>query len=100
MNCAYCLERPIDKRRGYTSYYCNGCWLLARREVKRAAQLVAQAVRKGKLPRLGRGVLCIDCKELAFCYDHRDYGKPLQVDPVCFTCNKKRGPAKHIGMVK
>lgn len=26
-------------------------------------------------------------------YDHRDYTKPLSVEPVCRSCNKLRGPA-------
>ena len=26
-------------------------------------------------------------------YDHRDYNKPLEVTPVCPSCNGKRGAA-------
>jgi hypothetical protein len=36
---------------------------------------------------------CCDCGADAKNYDHRDYTKPLEVDPVCFSCNYKRGPA-------
>lgn len=35
---------------------------------------------------------CVDCGKRAQCYDHRDYAKPLEVNPVCRSCNKFRGP--------
>jgi uncharacterized OB-fold protein len=37
---------------------------------------------------------CVDCGRTAECYDHRDYGRPLDVEPVCRACNVIRGPAK------
>lgn len=36
---------------------------------------------------------CVDCGRQAFDWDHRDYTKPLHVEPVCRSCNGKRGPA-------
>ena len=36
---------------------------------------------------------CVDCGVPAQCYDHRDYNHPLSVEPVCFTCNVRRGSA-------
>jgi hypothetical protein len=36
--------------------------------------------------------LCVDCGDKASVYDHRDYNKPYEVDPVCRKCNLKRGP--------
>lgn len=36
---------------------------------------------------------CLDCGAPAQVYDHRDYNKPLDVEPVCHACNVKRGPA-------
>lgn len=35
---------------------------------------------------------CVDCGAVAEVYDHRDYSKPLDVQPVCRSCNLKRGP--------
>lgn len=35
---------------------------------------------------------CADCGVRAEVYDHRDYLRPLDVEPVCRSCNKKRGP--------
>jgi len=34
---------------------------------------------------------CVDCNAPACDYDHRDYSKPLHVDPVCRRCNLVRG---------
>lgn len=36
---------------------------------------------------------CVDCGQQATVYDHRDYNKPLEVEPVCRACNKRRGAA-------
>ena len=48
----------------------------------------------GKLPSLSDGSTpCVDCKKPADVYDHRDYGKPIDVVPVCKSCNRKRGEA-------
>jgi hypothetical protein len=53
---------------------------------------VAREIRLGHLahPRLSP---CADCGGVATEYDHRDYTKPLKVDPVCRGCNARRGPA-------
>lgn len=59
----------------------------------KAKTIVAIAVRKGVLPRV-KTLTCVDCFKPARCYDHREYAKPLIVEPVCFSCNAKRGPAK------
>lgn len=52
----------------------------------------ARAQKNGLLPRPS-SLACVDCNRQAECYDHRDYSKPLQVDPVCRSCNVMRGPA-------
>lgn len=60
----------------------------------RASALVHRAVRKGELPSLkGGAVACVDCGNPAAHYDHRDYTKPLDVQPVCRACNIRRGRA-------
>jgi hypothetical protein len=64
-----------------------GCIIAAQREVRRA-------VKNGILPNLKtQTILCVDCKtNRATQLDHRNYGKPLRVTPVCQRCNQKRGP--------
>lgn len=60
----------------------------------RAQSFVAAAVKRGVLPRLDGTVACVDCGGVACEYDHRDYSRPLDVQPVCRSCNARRGTAK------
>jgi hypothetical protein len=62
----------------------------------RAAQIVCRAIKSGALKSLkDNSVLCVDCGlKPASQYEHRDYAKPLDVEPVCQRCNLKRGPAR------
>lgn len=53
---------------------------------------VAREIREGRLPKASQ-LTCVDCGQPARDYDHRDYAKPLDVQPVCRSCNRKRGPA-------
>lgn len=62
------------------------------RLAKRANRIIRERVRRGVI-RPATDFLCADCGEPATCYDHRDYNKPLAVDPVCNSCNGIRGPA-------
>ena len=55
---------------------------------------VKKAVQAGLLINLkNNNVKCTDCDNRASMYDHRDYTKPLDVEPVCRSCNIKRGSA-------
>lgn len=68
-----------------------------RRAAARAVSAVAMAKLLGKLPYLRDGkTKCTDCDKPAQVYDHRDYSRPLEVEPVCQKCNIRRGPAKWI----
>lgn len=58
-----------------------------------AHKLVRCAVRNGFLKKLDGSVACVDCGKPAESYDHRDYSKPLDVEPVCQGCNVRRGQA-------
>ena len=42
-----------------------------------------------------RKLKCVDCGANATQYDHRDYEKKADVDPVCLPCHKKRGRGKN-----
>lgn len=61
---------------------------------QKAISAVATAVRNGELKKLDGSVKCVDCNSIAANYDHRDYSKPLDVEPVCRSCNRLRGSAK------
>lgn len=58
---------------------------------KRARGLVDRAIKRGELPP-AKTQECKDCGNQAFCYDHRDYNRPLMVDAVCKKCDARRGP--------
>ena len=62
---------------------------------QRAIARVHMAVVKGILSKLDGKIACTDCGKPAWQYDHRDYGKPLEVQPVCHKCNNHRGPARN-----
>ena len=53
-----------------------------------------KAKARGQFPVLNGSIRCQDCSRPAQCWDHRDYAKPLEVAPVCWSCNTKRGHAK------
>jgi hypothetical protein len=59
----------------------------------RAIAVISQACSIGVLLRAYQRT-CVDCGADAQVYDHRDYSKPYEVDPVCQKCNLKRGRAK------
>lgn len=59
--------------------------------MSKAKTLVFKLVRAGKIKN-PKKMFCVDCGINAECYDHRDYLKPLDVQPVCRSCNTKRGP--------
>jgi len=57
----------------------------------RAIRLVSQAIKAGTILR-PTSYNCADCGKPACQYDHRDYREPLNVAPVCRSCNIRRGP--------
>jgi hypothetical protein len=80
-----------DRYKGQT----DRCWSCTRHYYQwlvRGYTAVAKAIRRRVLAPAHRH-LCVDCGAKAYCYDHRDYRKPLEVEPVCRSCNKRRGPA-------
>jgi hypothetical protein len=85
------LRRPLTR--------CEVCgpyrrltmkWLSGR---STAAAMVSSAIRSGALAKASQ-YRCTDCDAPANCYDHRDYGRPLDVEPVCRSCNSRRGSAE------
>lgn len=54
--------------------------------------VVSHARTTGRLPPPS-DYSCVDCAKPAAYYDHRDYNKPLDLTPVCSSCNGKRGSA-------
>lgn len=77
----------MNKRR------CQDCARVLYTAGARAHVQVKKAIRRGDL-KPPTEFHCVDCGLLADRYDHRDYDRPLEVEPVCHSCNAKRGPAR------
>ena len=58
----------------------------------RAQRTIMELIKSGGLAPPSK-FKCRDCGGRAYCYDHRDYNKPLIVQPVCRSCNHKRSTA-------
>lgn len=86
-------ERRVEARRAN-----NPDWALPDhadiRWRERAIGFVLLAKKLGILPELDGSYACVDCGAAATVYEHRDYTRPLAVEPVCRPCNHKRGTAK------
>ena len=57
---------------------------------------VLKALKEGRLRPI-KQCQCVDCGAPARHYDHRDYNKPTEVEPVCAKCNARRPPAIRFG---
>lgn len=91
--CAGCkkiFDTPKSKTR--TRIRCAPCESLTRVVKGYAMGQVSRAIKRGDL-RPAREFPCTDCGGAAVEYDHRDYAETLKVDPVCRSCNLRRGPA-------
>ena len=92
-----CLKCGGDNSRS-SGPYCIDCRNQRQAEMasirSRASSAVTAAVRRGALRNLRADhIPCVECGKRATTYDHRDYSKPLEVDPVCRRCNRIRPPA-------
>lgn len=89
--CEQC-SAPI-KAPHYLKRFCNACKFQRSHGggKPQAHAAVTRAIKRGELPRAD-SMKCVDCGTQARDWDHRDYSKPLDVQPVCRSCNKKRGP--------
>lgn len=93
--CQTCGANMVLTWRQRDRRYCEPCAVApaSRSWHSTITNMVHGAVSLGLLPKLDGSVPCIDCGKPATDYDHRDYNKPLDVEPTCRSCNIKRGPA-------
>lgn len=104
-----CLQCGVPNTGDSRTLFCRACCVLRAKHPemrvaiarpprvplapkKEAHYQVSRAVRLGLLPPV-TSCTCVDCGVQAAHYDHRDYGQPLVVEPVCRKCNVRRGPA-------
>jgi hypothetical protein len=96
INCGECgvlLKDAHWKRK-----FCKECGIKRDRDGARsggksgAYAVMNCAIRHGFL-KPAKEHSCVDCGAQAEHYDHRDYNRPLDVEPVCACCNAQRGKA-------
>jgi hypothetical protein len=95
MRCTCVKCGAIELRTGCTSgFKCRECEPVRYADSlqHQAHKAVANAIRTGAL-KAPTEFACADCGAPAIEYEHRDYYKPLDVEPVCRGCNLRRGPA-------
>lgn len=90
MNCMACDAPIVGKN--VQAWYCAACAHLVKLFRRKILRNIAHAQQFRGFPRpAGK---CVDCKQYdAKFYEHRDYFKPWDVQPVCGGCNRSRGPA-------
>lgn len=64
-------------------------------EIRKLARVkVRHAIARGTLNDLRKNyVQCVDCGDRATVHEHRDYTRPLMVEPTCKSCNSRRRTA-------
>ena len=93
--CKQCSQ--VELVRGCSAYFlcvsCKPANHYTRKPRYAAVNAVAQAKYHGVLLN-PVGMACVDCGGPALVYDHRDYSRPIDVEPVCRPCNWARGSAR------
>lgn len=90
--CEFCGV-AVEKDRKPKRLHCFDCRRRCYRMQQRCGAIVQRAIRDGIIPRVST-LSCVDCGKPACDYDHRDYTKPLEIEPTCRKCNLKRGQGK------
>ena len=85
--CCYCPNAVF-----VPSFMCCFCKEARKPFTDRARRLVASAISRGDLPWIDL-LRCVDCGARAERYEHHDYNRPLDVEPVCHRCNVIRRQA-------
>jgi len=88
--CRVCNGEIVD--RYHSAKLCFPCADHRKNGGHKAHSQVKKAIKNGILQPV-KELKCKDCGCQAEIYDHKDYNKPLEVEPVCRSCNRKRGSA-------
>jgi hypothetical protein len=95
-SCGCEYQYPLDDGSGRSkpkTGRCLFCSVLREMYAAKAGGALTNAYIWRGLPRAST-LKCLDCGAPAAAYDHRDYDKPLEVEPVFRKCNVKRGPGE------
>lgn len=97
-NCIVCGEQiPREQGRCHSDYCSIACSDAVSAMRAKVSRLVARHVASGAIPPASH-FSCVDCSSPAVDYDHRHYLRPLDVVPVCRSCNLKRRSAVDVRM--
>ena len=88
--CRVCSHEILDRH--HAAKLCFPCADHAKNGGFKAHRQVKKAITSGILVSV-KELKCLDCGNQAEIYDHKDYNKPLEVEPVCRSCNRIRGSA-------
>lgn len=99
-HCKACGSVIARDRMNISPYCSTRCASEVNAISNRACRKVKQAVAAGHIAPIVEGTKCVDCGGQAQEFDHREYCKPLAVDPVCHRCNLRRGPATDIPLAR
>ncbi len=88
--CRVCNCEIIDRH--HSAKLCFPCADHRNNGGYKAHSKVKYAIKQGIIAPI-KEMKCVDCGCQAEIYDHKDYNKPLEVEPVCRSCNRKRGSA-------
>lgn len=83
--CAKCRSPYWDKAKDQHSF----------NKMRRIAALLVQNAKYRQFMRKATDEKCVDCGKKAVHWEHRNYARPLLVEPVCRSCNIKRGRANN-----
>lgn len=91
-----CIDCGAAHKRDAVAWRCWACTAAVIRLRTRCVRAVKAAIARGDIAPADQ-LPCVDCGAPAKVYDHRDYSKPLGVQPVCTSCNFIRGPGRWPG---
>lgn len=72
-------------------FFCMRCRVVYWLTQRQAQSIFGAAQRRGLIPDPAQRP-CVDCGRPAVHNEHRDYLRPLDVEPTCHRCNLRRGP--------
>lgn len=90
--CLVC-QRVMGRGFHHSRIVCDWCSDQYRMFKMCVQQKVKSAIHSGKLPDW-RGLRCFVCSDDAIGYHHSDYSEPLNVQPICRSCNWRLGHAR------
>lgn len=89
--CGYCGKAAFGNSLK-NGALCDSCQFARVQEQQEAYRVFRLAVMDGLIRRLPDGeTACIHCDAPATCWEHRDYRKPIDVQPACDSCNTRLG---------